>query len=215
LRLDGQATVPIGEVSRGGLTRGDTPACEHDWGLKEQDMPGGLVDEDPGELRIMLGRSSKPSDCIVDALAARWAALEAQEQATTERVQINMDNGPESRGIRTPFLHRMVQCADHIGTPVQRLYDPPYHSKYPPIERCWGMLELPWHGTTLIHVEPMLEWAKSLTWKGIHPVVERSRKVDQKGMSRGKRAMRAVEKRLERHPELPKWDILIRPASAS
>jgi hypothetical protein len=26
--------------------------------------------------------------------------------------------------------------------------------------------------------------------------------------------MRAVEKRLERHPQLPKYDILIRPASA-
>jgi len=27
----------------------------------------------------------------------------------------------------------------------------------------------------------------------------------------GKKAMRAVECRLERHPQLPKWDILIRP----
>jgi hypothetical protein len=27
------------------------------------------------------------------------------------------------------------------------------------------------------------------------------------------RALRVVEKRLEHHPQLPKWDILIRPAS--
>ncbi len=202
-------------MSRGGLTRGDHKACDHDLGCQEKYTPGGIVDEDTGELRIMFGSSYKTSDFIVDALEARWAALDAQEQATTELVQIKMDNGPESSGIRTQFLYRMVQFADHIGKPVQLLYYPPYHSKYNPIERCWGILELHWNGTKLINVETMLEWAKSMTWKGIHPVVELSRKVYHKGIALGKRAMRAVEKRLERHPELPKWDILIRPASAS
>jgi Rhodopirellula transposase DDE domain len=215
LSIDGKATVHIGEMSRGGLTRGDHKACDHDLGGQEKYTPCGIVDEDTGELRIMFGSSYKTSDFIVDALEARWAALDAQEQATTELVQIKMDNGPESSGIRTQFLYRMVQFADHIGKPVQLLYYPPYHSKYNPIERCWGLLELHWNGTKLINVETMLEWAKSMTWKGIHPVVELSRKVYQKGIALGKRAMRAVEKRLERHPELPKWDILIRPASAS
>jgi hypothetical protein len=40
------------------------------------------------------------------------------------------------------------------------------------------------------------------------------RKVYQKGIALSKKAMQAIESRLERHPELPKWDILIRPASA-
>ena len=40
------------------------------------------------------------------------------------------------------FCHRMVQLADAIGKPIQLLYYPPYHSKYNPIERCWGILEL-------------------------------------------------------------------------
>jgi Rhodopirellula transposase DDE domain len=215
LSIDCKATVPIGEVARGGLTRGDNQAWDHDLGLHEKYIPCGIVDEDTGELRILFGSSYKTSDFIVDALEARWAAWDAQERATTELVQIKMDNGPESSGIRTQFLHRMVQFADHIGKPVQLLYYPPYHSKYNPIERCWGILELHWNGTKLINVETMLEWAKSMTWKGIHPVVELSRQVYQKGISLGKRAMRAVEKRLERHPELPKWDILICPASAS
>ena len=215
MSIDCKATVHIGEMSRGGLTRGDHKACDHDLGCQEKYTPCGIVDEDTGELRIMFGSSYKTSDFIVDALEARWAALDAQEQATTELVQIKMENGPESRGIRTQFLYRMVQFADHIGKPVQLLYYPPYHSKYNPIERCWGILELHWNGTKLINVETMLEWAKSMTWKGIHPVVELSRKVYHKGIALGKRAMRAVEKRLERHPELPKWDILIRPASAS
>jgi hypothetical protein len=51
----------------------------------------------------------------------------------------------------------------------------------------------------------MLEWAKSMTWKGLHPVVELSRKVYEKGVSLSKEAMQAVEARLERNPSLPKW----------
>jgi hypothetical protein len=149
----------------------------------------------------------------VDALEAWWAALDETEQVAMTRRHIKMDNGPESRGRRTQFLHRMVALCDAIGKPIQLLYYPPYHSKYNPIERCWGILELHWNGTKLVNVETMVEWAKSMTWKGIHPLVALSRKVYQKGVALSKRAMHAVESRLERHPELPQWDILLHPVS--
>ena len=109
----------------------------------------------------------------------------------------------------------MVQLADRINKPIQLLYYPPYHSKYNPIERCWGILELQWNGTKLIDAQTILEWAKKMTWKGLHPVVELSRKVYQKGLSLGKAAMQAVEARLQRHPALPKYDIMINPAPTS
>jgi hypothetical protein len=214
LSIDCKATVAIGDLSRGGLTRGDHRACDHDLGLHEQYIPCGIVDEDSARLRITFGSSFKTSDFIVDALEAWWAALEEAEQVAMTQLQIKMDNGPESSGRRTQFLHRMVQFADQIGKPIHLLYYPPYHSKYNPIERCWGILELHWKGTKLVDVETMLEWAKSMTWKGLHPVAELSRKVYQKGIALSKKAMQAIESRLERHPALPKWDILIRPASA-
>src|SRR6516164_7746054 len=141
--------------------------------------------------------------------------MDAQAQGAVELLQIKMDNGPESSGVRTQFLHRMVQFADHIGKPMQLLYYPPYHSKYNPIERCWGILELQWNGAKLIDVETMLGWAKKMTWKGMHPVVELSRKVYEKGISLSKAAMQAVEARLKRNPQLPKYDILVNPASPS
>ena len=75
-----------------------------------------------------------------------------------------------------------------------------------------GILELHWNGAQLIDVETMLEWAKRMTWKGVHPIVQLSRTVYAKGVSLSKTAMRAVEARLERNPLLPKWDILIHPA---
>ncbi len=199
----------------GACTRGDHQACDHDLGLQEKYIPCGIVEEDRGQLHITFGSSSKTSDFIVDALEAWWAALDETEQVAMARLQIKMDNGPESSGKRTQFLQRMVAFCDAIGKPIQLLYYPPYHSKYNPIERCWGILELHWNGTKLVDVETMVEWAKSMTWKGIHPIVELSRKVYQKGVALSKRAMQAVEARLERHPELPKWDILIHPAPTS
>jgi hypothetical protein len=215
LSIDCKATVHIGDVSRGGLTRGDHRACDHDLGLQEKYIPCGIVDEDNRQLRITFGSSYKTSDFIVDALQTWWAALAETEQVAMARLQIKMDNGPESSGRRRRFLQRMVAFCDAIGKPIQLLYYPPYHSKYNPIERCWGILELHWNGTKLVDVETMLEWAKSMTWKGIHPIVALSRTMYQKGVTLSKKAMRAVEARLERHPELPHWDILIRPASPS
>jgi hypothetical protein len=215
LSIDCKATVHIGDVSRGGLTRGDYEACDHDLGLKEKYIPCGIVEEDGGHLHITFGSSSKTSDFIVDTLEAWWAALDKAEQGAMTRLQIKMDNGPESSGRCTQFLHRMVAFCEAIGKPMQLLYYPPSHSQYNPIERCWGILELPWNGTKLVDVETMVEWAKTMTWKGMHPIVALSQKVYQKGVALSKWAMQMVEDRLERHPELSNWDILIQPVSTS
>jgi transposase len=91
------------------------------------------------------------------------------------------------------------------------LYFPPYHSKYNPIERCWGILEQHWNGTLLTDVTTLLSWASSMTWKGISPIVTLVEKFYVKSISLTKKAMRGIEKRLERNPLLPKWDILIKP----
>jgi hypothetical protein len=106
--MDCKATVKIGPFSRGGLTRGDSRARDHDMGCKEKYVPCGIVDEDSGQLTITFGSSYKTSDFMVDTLEVQWAAMEEQEKADTKRLQIKMDNGPESSGRRTQFLHRMV-----------------------------------------------------------------------------------------------------------
>ena len=161
---------------------------------------------------IKSSSSYKTSDFSVDTIEATWEAMAEQEQAETRLIQIKMDNGPESSGRRTQLLSRMVQFADRINKPMQLLYYPPYHSKYNPIERCWGILELQWNGTKLIDAETMLGWAKQMTWKGIHPIVALSHKMYHKGIALGKAAMQAVEARLKRDPNLPQSDIVINPA---
>ena len=211
LSMDIKATVNIGEYSRGGSTRGDNKAADHDMGCKEKYHPFGIADEDTGQLYITFESSYKTSDFIVDALTDYWNSLTPQEQFNTHLIQLKIDNGPECSGVRTQFLNRMVHFGDTINTPIQLLYYPPYHSKYNPIERCWGVLELHWNGTLLTNADKMSEWAKSMTWKGLHPVVKISKKLYKKGISLSKKAMLKIEDKLKRNPMLPKWDILIQP----
>ena len=210
--MDCKATVKLGDYARGGKTRGDYRAADHDMGSEAKYIPFGLVDENSGQLHLTFGSSDKTSDFIVDSLYDWWHETPIAERTTIAHLQLKVDNGPESRGVRTQFLKRMVEFADHPGKPIQLLYYPPYHSKYNPIERCWGILEQHWNGTKLVDVDTMLSWAHSMTWKGLQPIIKLSQTVYQKGVSLSKRAMQAVEARLERNPLLPQWDILIRPA---
>ena len=212
LSLDCKATVKLGDYSRGGKPRGDTQAADHDMGCKEKHVPCGIVEEDRGQLYLTFGSSFKTSDFIVDGLEDWWNDLPAEKRAEIADIQLKVDNGPESSGVRTQFLKRMGEFADRTGKIIQLLYYPPYHSKYNPIERCGGILEQHGNGAKLVDTEARLEWAKSMPWKGIQPVVKLSRTVYQKGVSLSKKAMREIEARWERNPFLPKWDSLIRPA---
>lgn len=201
----------IGDYSRGGKTRGSNQAQDHDMAVKEKYIPCGILDEDSRQLYLNFGSSYKTSDFIVDSLSLWWDMIPQLEKQQIDLIQIKMDNGSENSGVRTQFLNRMVELSDNIGKPIQLLYFPPYHSKYNPIERCWGILEQHWNGTLLCNVETMLSWAKTMKWKGIPPIVNLSQKVYHKGISLTKKAMEEIELRLLRNPHLAKWDILIRP----
>jgi hypothetical protein len=209
--MDCKATVNIGDFARGGLTRGDHRASDHDFSTGEAYIPFGIVDEDSGQLHLMVGNSAKTSDFIVDALEDWWKDLAVNPRQQTQQIQIKVDNGPESSGIRTQFLKRIVEFVDRIGISIHLLYYPPYHSKYNPIERCWGILEKHWNGAKLTDVLTLMLWASSMTWKGLRPTVKVISKTYPRGISLTKKEMRPIERRLERNPLLPKWDILIRP----
>ena len=204
-----------GEGARGGRTRGDPQACAHAWGRHAQDIPGGMVKEDRGQLPLTFGRSCTPSAGIVDGLEAWGAAWEEAEHVALARLPMHRENGSESSGKRPPVLQRMVACCDGMGTPMQLRYSPPSHSQDHPMERCWGMRAWPWQGTKLVEGETMGEGAKTRTWQGMPPIGALSRTVYQKGVALRQRARQAVEARLARHPELPQWDILIQPVSTA
>jgi transposase len=73
---------------------------------------------------------------------------------------INADNWPENSGVRSQWLKRLVEFSARWETKVQLAYYPPYHSKYNPIERVFGVLENYWNGDPLRLVEKAWGWLK-------------------------------------------------------
>jgi len=211
ISIDCKATVKLGEFSRGGLTRGNNKAQDHDMGDEGKHTPFGILDEDMDQVYIYFGSSFKTSDFIMDSLEQWWDSQPKKVRKETTLIQIKVDNGPENSGTRTQFLKRMVDFSEQIGIPIQLLYYPPYHSKYNPIERCWGILEMHWNGAILKNTETMLAWANSMKWKGIQTITHLSKTIYKKGISLTKKTMQTIESRLIRNTELPKWDIYIKP----
>jgi hypothetical protein len=84
-------------------------------------------------------------------------------------------------------------------------YYPPYHSKYNAIEHCWGVLETHWNGEILEDVQTVLNFARSMTWNGKHPVVDLIAQTYHKGVRLSARAMAEIEAQVERLPTLGKW----------
>ena len=53
-------------------------------------------------------------------------------------------------------LKRIIEFADWSGLEIRLVYYPPYHSKYNPIERCWGALGKKWNGALLTSLNVVL-----------------------------------------------------------
>jgi len=213
ISMDAKATVKIGAFARGGKNRVPTKACDHDLGADGRVtpvgifMPAGVADE-----LFVYGVTSKvTSDCLVDLLAQWWESVRGRF-GHISTLLINLDNGPENHSRRTQFMHRMVEFARQYGLVVRLVYYPPYHSKYNAIERCWGILENHWNGAILDTYEAVMKYTSTMTWKGIHPVVELVSTIYHTGVRLSKEAMEEVEARITRLSGLDKWFVEIIPS---
>ncbi len=204
ISMDAKATVKVGPFTRGGKSRVQVDAADHDFQPEGTVTPVGIFLPASDELFLYAVRSKVTSDCLVDRLAQWWEAVRERFGHITTLV-INLDNGPENHSRRTQFMHRLVAFVQHYHVRVRLAYYPPYHSKYHAIERCWGILENHWNGTLLDAVETILQYAGSMTWKGNHPVVELVTTTYQSGVKLTKEAMAVVEAQIERLPHLEKW----------
>lgn len=144
------------------------------------------------------------SDCRVDRLA-QWCETVRERFAPIPTLVVNLDNGPENQSRRTHCMQRLIDFVRHARVTVRRAYDPPYHSKYNPSERCGGILENHWHGTFLDSIDPVLALARTRTWPGRHPVVHLVTAPYETGVKVTKDAMQKVETQLQRLPALGKW----------
>jgi hypothetical protein len=132
--------------------------------------PAGILEVEANQLNVIFGTSRDSADFVADCLELWWTQRQAA-YAEVRRLLIDLDNGSEIASSRTQFMKRLVEFSDRHEITLELAYYPPYHSKYNRIERCWGILENHWNGALLTSVETALEWAKTMTWRGIYPNV--------------------------------------------
>jgi hypothetical protein len=106
-------------------------------------------------------------------------------------------------------MKRLVEFGKTNQLTIQLAYYPPYHSKYNPIERVWACLENHWNGSLISDLDTAVQFTKTMTWKGTHPVVKVVTETYQTGVKLTKVAMAEVETQLERLAGLGKWFIKI------
>jgi Rhodopirellula transposase DDE domain len=208
--MDTKATVKVGPFARGGKSRVATQAADHDFQPTATVSPVGILLPATDELFLYGVTSKVTSDCLVDCLERWWEQVRTRFAHITTLV-INLDNGPENHSRRTQFMHRMVAFVQQYDITVRLAYYPPYHSKYNAIERCWGILENHWNGALLDTIDTVLQFAATMTWKGVQPIVELVTTTYHTGVKLTPEAMAAIEALLNRNPFLGKWFIDIVP----
>ena len=206
--------MKIGPFSRGGKARTKKKAADHDRHPKALLVPFGVLEVSRGadaidQLKVIFGRSRETADFIADALNQWWLRRRAAHPGV-QRLMIELDNGPEISSARTQFLKRLVEFADQHQLEIELVYFPPYHSKYNPIERCWGILEQHCNGAILETIETALKWAATMTWRGFQPLIEDLTATYETGVKLTRKAFRPITERLQRDPQLPKCSLIIR-----
>jgi hypothetical protein len=211
LSLDAKATLNLGPFSRRGQTRGHVMAADHDFKPDDHLTPYGIFLPGLDELYLYFTASAITADFIVDCLTDFWTTIRVSFPYV-KTLLLNLDNGPENHSRRTQFMARLAAFADAFGLTIQLAYYPPYHSKYNPIERVWGVLEQHWNGDLLDSRQTVLRLASTMTYNGFSPLIRLVETVYQTGVRLSTRAMADLERRLERLTGLEKWFVRIVPS---
>ena len=205
ISMDTKATIKVGQFSRGGYCRYSVKAWDHDYEAEATLKLFGINIPETGANHFYVTDNNATSDFMVDALEHLYPKL--KKEFAPHTLVINMDNGPENNSRRSQFMKRLVDFAETESINISLAYYPPYHSKYNPIERVWGVLERHWNGELLDSVEKVLGLARTMTWKGNKPIVNFVNKFYEKSVCLSQKAMQLLEFKLDRVPEIEKWAV--------
>ena len=208
LSIDTKDRVKIGEFSRGGSSRVNVKAGDHDFG-GDYVTPFGILDLTHDQVELVFTSSKVTADFMVDYIEAYW--LKSGYLQGKDTLILNADNGPENNSHRTQFMKRMMEFSVKYKVKVLLAYYPPYHSKYNPVERIWGGLEKHWNGDLLDSIEAVLGFAGSMTWKGKNPLITYTDKVYETGIKVEKEVMKLYETAIKRAYGLERWFVTLYP----
>ena len=209
ISIDAKATIKIGLFSRGGKSRLGLSAVDHDFQPKTKLKLWGIFLPVSNDLFFEFTESQITADFIVDSLERNWPKL--KEKYNPHTLVINSDNGPENHSRRTQLIKRLVHFALAHNIKIRLAYYPPYHSKYNPVERVWGILEQHWNGELLDYVGKVLALARTFTYNGKRPSVQLIEAVYENGVKLTRKEMNFYETMIDRLPGLEKWAVQIDP----
>lgn len=207
ISIDAKDKVKIGDFSRGGKSRTEVKALDHDFSSNYV-TPFGILDLNTNNVAITLSESKVTADFIIDTIEDYWIHNYLNIKDT---LVIHSDNGPENNSRRTQFIKRLVEFAAEYDVTVVLAYYPPYHSKYNPIERVWGALEQHWNGSILENVDIVCKFTQSMQWKGKQPTVNINETEYNSDVTLQKREMNIYETALYRAKEIGKWFVVLNP----
>ena len=207
ISMDTKAAVDIGPFSRKGRCRIGNKACDHDFEPELKLKTFGIFLPELDENYFYFTISNITADFMVDMLEDLWPRL--KERFDPHTIVINADNGPENSSRRTQFMKRLIDFTRSEQVSIELSYYPPYHSKYNPIERVWGVLENHWNGEILDSVEKAIGFSRSLSWNDKNPVVKLIESVYEKGVRLAKKIMENLENKINRIAGIEKWAVEI------
>jgi hypothetical protein len=130
LSADTKDKVKKGRFSRGGKSRVEVKAYDHDFG-DEYIIPYGIMDVKEQTTQVYLSETKVTADFMVDRLIDYWVSH--GYAGSGKKLLLNQDNGSENSSRRTQFIKRLEEFSIDYDVEITLVYYPPYHSKYNPV----------------------------------------------------------------------------------
>ncbi|MBA3692363.1 MAG: ISAzo13 family transposase [Acidobacteria bacterium] len=217
ISIDTKKKEILGELTRNEevLTKGDEPVSvfDHDYphlGTGKA-IPHGIYDLKLNEGYLSLGNSHETAEFVVDNLEWWWETYGKYEYRKAARILILCDSGGANGHRHHLFKKCLQELARKINKKLVIAHYPPYCSKYNPIERrLFAQVHRTIKATILTDLEQVKTlMEKTATKTGLSVEV----RINDKNypLKQPSLAEEVDEKRILRHPTLPKLSYTILP----
>lgn len=217
ISVDTKKKEILGELTRNQavLTKGKqaVPVYDHDYpclGVGKA-IPHGIYDVKLNEGYLSIGNSHETAEFVVDNLEWWWETAGKYEYRKATRILILCDSGGANGHRHHLFKKKLQELARKIGKKIVVAHYPPYCSKYNPIERrLFAQVHRSIAETILTDLEQVKQLMEKTTTKtGLSVQVRINEKYYP--LKQPSLAEEVDEKRILRHPTLPKLSYTILP----
>ena len=217
ISIDTKKKEVLGTLTRNEkvLTKGEkaVPALDHDYSYLAtgKAIPHGIYDVKLNEGYLSIGNSHETAEFVVDNLEWWWESFGKYEYPQATRILILCDSGGANGYRHHLFKKSLQKLAQKINKKLVIAHYPPYCSKYNPIERrLFAQVHRTIKETILTDLEQVKKlMEKTATKTGLSVEV----RINDKDypLKQPSKAEEIVEKRILRHPTLPKLSYTILP----